>query len=250
MSRYCCLMHMYSFCCQDYLICWRSLLTHSIQCDAVIAAYLGTHMMQVREIGNQVAPEPFRWTGEALLALQEVSSYDPAVHVEQYSSDLVVCLNTGYHHTERHCKQSLSTRTLSNPATDLAVLQTVYEQHSLHSLTSEHGFCSRQWRTSWCTCLRTVTSVRSMPSVLRSVSANFRNCPATAKVFVGLLQQCSLECRHRQHCRRQARLSVWHQALQGSQVCCAQCVCCLCRLTILLRKSDFMTHLLQCKSSS
>lgn len=28
--------------------------------------------LQVREIGNQVAPEPFRWTAEALLALQEV----------------------------------------------------------------------------------------------------------------------------------------------------------------------------------
>jgi hypothetical protein len=27
---------------------------------------------QVREIGNQVTPEPFRWTAEALLALQEV----------------------------------------------------------------------------------------------------------------------------------------------------------------------------------
>lgn len=28
--------------------------------------------MQVREISNQVAPEPFRWTAEALLAIQEV----------------------------------------------------------------------------------------------------------------------------------------------------------------------------------
>lgn len=28
--------------------------------------------LQVREIGNQIAPEPFRWTAEALLALQEV----------------------------------------------------------------------------------------------------------------------------------------------------------------------------------
>lgn len=32
-----------------------------------------TLCVQVREIGNQVAPEPFRWTAEALLALQEVS---------------------------------------------------------------------------------------------------------------------------------------------------------------------------------
>jgi hypothetical protein len=35
-----------------------------------------THLLhawsQVREISNQVAPEPFRWTAEALLALQEV----------------------------------------------------------------------------------------------------------------------------------------------------------------------------------
>jgi histone H3 len=29
-------------------------------------------ILQVREISNQVAPEPFRWTGEGLLALQEV----------------------------------------------------------------------------------------------------------------------------------------------------------------------------------
>jgi hypothetical protein len=29
-------------------------------------------LLQVREIGNQIAPEPFRWTAEALLALQEV----------------------------------------------------------------------------------------------------------------------------------------------------------------------------------
>jgi hypothetical protein len=29
--------------------------------------------LQVREIGNQVAPEPFRWTAESMLALQEVS---------------------------------------------------------------------------------------------------------------------------------------------------------------------------------
>eukprot|EP00983_Pelagomonas_calceolata_P112713 1159911-Pelagomonas_calceolata.AAC.13 len=28
-------------------------------------------MLQVREISNQVAPEPFRWTAEALLAIQE-----------------------------------------------------------------------------------------------------------------------------------------------------------------------------------
>jgi hypothetical protein len=32
-------------------------------------------MMQVREISNQVAPEPFRWTAEALLALQEVCKW-------------------------------------------------------------------------------------------------------------------------------------------------------------------------------
>ena len=29
----------------------------------------------VREIGNLVAPEPFRWTAEALLALQEVRAF-------------------------------------------------------------------------------------------------------------------------------------------------------------------------------
>ena len=29
-------------------------------------------LAQVREISNMVAPEPFRWTAEALLALQEV----------------------------------------------------------------------------------------------------------------------------------------------------------------------------------
>jgi len=28
--------------------------------------------MQVRELTNDVAPEPFRWTAEGLLALQEV----------------------------------------------------------------------------------------------------------------------------------------------------------------------------------
>ena len=30
--------------------------------------------MQVREISNQMLREPFRWTAEALLALQEVRS--------------------------------------------------------------------------------------------------------------------------------------------------------------------------------
>eukprot|EP00878_Enallax_costatus_P004753 GHUV01005003.1.p2 GENE.GHUV01005003.1~~GHUV01005003.1.p2 ORF type:complete len:155 (+),score=38.40 GHUV01005003.1:295-759(+) len=34
----------------------------------------------VREIGNQVAPEPFRWTAEALLALQEATE-DFMVHL-------------------------------------------------------------------------------------------------------------------------------------------------------------------------
>eukprot|EP00879_Flechtneria_rotunda_P011280 GHRR01011784.1.p3 GENE.GHRR01011784.1~~GHRR01011784.1.p3 ORF type:complete len:156 (+),score=32.61 GHRR01011784.1:225-692(+) len=34
----------------------------------------------VREIGNQVAPEPFRWTAEALLALQEATE-DFIVHL-------------------------------------------------------------------------------------------------------------------------------------------------------------------------
>lgn len=41
----------------------------------VLRACAGMHVLpvlQVREIGNQVAPEPFRWTAEALLALQEV----------------------------------------------------------------------------------------------------------------------------------------------------------------------------------
>ena len=32
--------------------------------------------VQVREITNQVAPEPFRWTAEALLATQEVRRCD------------------------------------------------------------------------------------------------------------------------------------------------------------------------------
>lgn len=44
---------------------------------------LGTHprahapgmpMLQVREISNAVSPEPFRWTAEGILALQEVST--------------------------------------------------------------------------------------------------------------------------------------------------------------------------------
>ena len=30
--------------------------------------------LQVRELTNDVAPEPFRWTAEGLLALQEVST--------------------------------------------------------------------------------------------------------------------------------------------------------------------------------
>jgi hypothetical protein len=29
-------------------------------------------VLQVREIANRIAPEPFRWTAEGLLALQEV----------------------------------------------------------------------------------------------------------------------------------------------------------------------------------
>lgn len=31
------------------------------------------HETQVKEISNQMAPEPFRWTAEAMLAMQEVS---------------------------------------------------------------------------------------------------------------------------------------------------------------------------------
>jgi len=34
----------------------------------------------VREIANQVAPEPFRWTAEALLALQDATE-DFVVHL-------------------------------------------------------------------------------------------------------------------------------------------------------------------------
>ena len=37
-------------------------------------------LSQVREIGNQVAPEPFHWTAEALLALQEAAE-DFLVHL-------------------------------------------------------------------------------------------------------------------------------------------------------------------------
>lgn len=49
---------------------WRPILLEA--CKAFDVVLLGN--LQVREIGNQVAPEPFRWTAEALLALQEVSS--------------------------------------------------------------------------------------------------------------------------------------------------------------------------------
>lgn len=43
--------------------------------DAFILSHLSTYILaheQVREISNMVAPEPFRWTAEGLLALQEV----------------------------------------------------------------------------------------------------------------------------------------------------------------------------------
>ena len=35
--------------------------------------HLGTCHLQVREITNNLAPVPFRWTAEGLLAMQEVS---------------------------------------------------------------------------------------------------------------------------------------------------------------------------------
>ena len=58
----------------------HSYLTCSITCIHALDALLvmQSHapppplLAQVREISNMVAPEPFRWTAEALLALQEV----------------------------------------------------------------------------------------------------------------------------------------------------------------------------------
>ena len=41
--------------------------------ERVAAPPLATAGTQVREISNQMLREPFRWTGEALLALQHVS---------------------------------------------------------------------------------------------------------------------------------------------------------------------------------
>lgn len=40
-----------------------------MSCNALVLCCVHA---QVREIGNKVAPEPFRWTADALLALQEV----------------------------------------------------------------------------------------------------------------------------------------------------------------------------------
>ena len=44
-------------------------------------AYSGL-TVQVREITNELAPEPFRWTAEGLLAMQEVSlvPVDPVLY--------------------------------------------------------------------------------------------------------------------------------------------------------------------------
>lgn len=54
---------------------------HNLKCHPFLD-YLNVVLarFQVREISNQVAPEPFRWTAEGLLALQEVGNTGGQAH--------------------------------------------------------------------------------------------------------------------------------------------------------------------------
>lgn len=44
-----------------------------LHCFVLLCLRGQLELLQVRELTNDVAPEPFRWTAEGLLALQEVN---------------------------------------------------------------------------------------------------------------------------------------------------------------------------------
>ncbi len=70
------------------MCCWPSIIATAPQ-NARPRCCCCRHR-QVREIGNQVTPEPFRWTAEALLALQEVCT-PTQTHVHTAASAALHC---------------------------------------------------------------------------------------------------------------------------------------------------------------
>ncbi|MFB6197241.1 MAG: hypothetical protein ABEI52_03075 [Halobacteriaceae archaeon] len=67
---------------------------------------------QVREISNQVAPEPFRWAADALLAVQEASE-DLLTHLFE---DTNLCAIHAKRVTIRKCQTSVAKCHVDTPA--------------------------------------------------------------------------------------------------------------------------------------